>query len=74
MRGGTMQGLKHAAGFLVGRESLEANSAPLNDKPGGDAREREPIERGRARLEALVRAYSTSIPARCLNLGPVRPA
>ena len=37
MRGCTMQGLKHAGGFLVGRESLETNPAPLNDKAGNFA-------------------------------------
>jgi hypothetical protein len=34
MRGRTMQRLKHAGGFLVRREGLKANSAPLNDKAG----------------------------------------
>jgi hypothetical protein len=37
MRGRTMQRLKHAGGSLIGRESLEANPAPLNDKAGNFA-------------------------------------
>jgi hypothetical protein len=37
MRGSAMQRLKHAGGFLVSRESLEANPAPLNDKAGNFA-------------------------------------
>jgi len=37
MRGRTMQGLKHAGGFLVRREGLKANPAPLNDKAGNFA-------------------------------------
>jgi hypothetical protein len=33
-----MQRLKHASAFLVRREGLEANWAPLNDKAGNFAR------------------------------------
>jgi hypothetical protein len=32
-----VQRLKHTDGFLVRRESLEANPAPLNDKAGNFA-------------------------------------
>jgi hypothetical protein len=38
MRGRTMQRLKHASGFLVRREGLEANPAPSNDKASSFAR------------------------------------